>query len=158
MRETVGDIDILAAAADSAPLMAAFDALPDVAEVIGAATKKTSIRTDQGLQVDLRVVPPESWGAALQYFTGSKAHNVRLREIAVRDGLKLSEYGLFDAETGELIVSRTEEEVYEALGLPWVPPTAARGPRRDRRPPRTARCPSWSPQRTSAATCTPTPT
>ncbi|WP_433338255.1 DNA polymerase/3'-5' exonuclease PolX [Spirillospora sp. CA-294931] len=122
MRETIGDIDILAASADPRPLMEAFAALPLVAEVIGGGDKKTSIRTTMGLQVDLRVVPPESWGAALQYFTGSKAHNIRTREIAVRAGLKLSEYGLFDADTDELIVSRTEEEVYERLNLPWVPP------------------------------------
>ncbi|MFB9833773.1 DNA polymerase/3'-5' exonuclease PolX [Actinoallomurus acaciae] len=122
-RETIGDVDILAAAADSGPLMETFAALPLVAEVIAHGDTKTSIRTVKGLQVDLRVVPPESWGAALQYFTGSKAHNVRTREIAVRAGLKLSEYGLFDVESGDLIVSATEEEVYERLGLPWVPPT-----------------------------------
>jgi DNA polymerase (family 10) len=72
--------------------------------------------------VDLRVVPPDVWGAALQYFTGSKAHNIRTREIAVRKKLKLSEYGLFDADTEKLIVSQTEEEVYERLGLPWISP------------------------------------
>ncbi|MCO5999342.1 DNA polymerase/3'-5' exonuclease PolX [Actinoallomurus rhizosphaericola] len=121
-RETIGDIDILATADDSGPLMAAFTALPFVTEVIGSGETKTSVRTLKGLQVDLRVVPPESWGAALQYFTGSKAHNVRTREIAVRAGLKLSEYGLFSVETGELIVSATEEDVYARLGLPWIPP------------------------------------
>jgi DNA polymerase (family X) len=121
-RETIGDVDILAAAADSGPLMAAFAALPLVAEVIARGDTKTSVRTTRGLQVDLRVVPIESWGAALQYFTGSKAHNVRVREIAVRAGLKLSEYGLFEVESGDLVVSATEEEVYERLGLPWVPP------------------------------------
>ncbi|MCO6007901.1 DNA polymerase/3'-5' exonuclease PolX [Actinoallomurus purpureus] len=121
-RETVGDIDILATADDSGPLMAAFIALPFVTEVIGSGETKTSVRTVKGLQVDLRVVPPEAWGAALQYFTGSKAHNVRTREIAVRAGLKLSEYGLFSVETGELIVSATEEDVYARLGLPWIPP------------------------------------
>jgi DNA polymerase (family 10) len=73
--------------------------------------------------VDLRVVPLDAWGAALQYFTGSAAHNVAVRQIAVRQKLKLSEYGLFDADTGELIVSRTEEEVYERLGMSWIPPT-----------------------------------
>ncbi|MFG2001228.1 DNA polymerase/3'-5' exonuclease PolX [Spirillospora sp. NPDC048911] len=123
MRETIGDVDILAAATDPHPIMEAFTALPYVAEVIASGDKKTSVRTTRGLQVDLRVVPPESWGAALQYFTGSQPHNVRTREIAVRAGLKLSEYGLFDAESGELIVSETEEEVYERLGLPWIPPT-----------------------------------
>ncbi|NUS55305.1 MAG: PHP domain-containing protein, partial [Streptomycetaceae bacterium] len=96
--------------------------LPHTAEVIGHGDKKTSIRTDQGLQVDLRVLPPESWGAGLQYFTGSKAHNIRTRELAVRAKLKLSEYGLFEAESGKTLASRTEEEVYARLGLPWIPP------------------------------------
>jgi DNA polymerase (family 10) len=123
MRETVGDIDILAAAVDPRPLMAAFVDLPMVTEVIVSGDKKTSVRTDRGLQVDLRVVPLESWGAALQYFTGSKQHNVRIRELAVRKGLKLSEYGLFKVDDGSLIVSETEEDVYARLGLAWVPPT-----------------------------------
>jgi DNA polymerase (family X) len=123
MRETIGDIDILAAAPDSAPLMSAFTKLPLVAEVIASGPTKTSIRTTGGLQVDLRVVPAEAWGAALQYFTGSKQHNIRIREIAVRKGLKLSEYGLFKVDGGDLVVSRTEEEVYKRLGLPWIPPT-----------------------------------
>ena len=118
-RETIGDIDILAAAGDSAPLMAAFSAGH---EVVASGPAKTTIRTDSGLTADLRVVPLDAWGAALQYFTGSAAHNVAVRQIAVRAKLKLSEYGLFDAETSKLIVSRTEEEVYERLGLSWVPP------------------------------------
>jgi DNA polymerase (family 10) len=118
-RETIGDIDILAAAADSAPLMAAFSAGH---EVVASGPAKTTIRTASGLTADLRVVPLDAWGAALQYFTGSAAHNVAVRQIAVRQKLKLSEYGLFDAETNQLIVSRTEEEVYERLGLAWVPP------------------------------------
>jgi DNA polymerase (family 10) len=121
-RETIGDVDVLAAADDSAPLMAAFTAQPEVASVIASGETKTSIRTAGGLQADLRVVPLDAWGAALQYFTGSAAHNVAVRQIAVRKKLKLSEYGLFDAETGDLIVSRTEEEVYARLGLAWVPP------------------------------------
>ena len=123
MRDTIGDIDILATAADSAQLMAAFSGLPNVAEVIASGGTKTSIRTTAGVQADLRVVPPDCWGAALQYFTGAKAHNIRTREIAVHKKLKLSEYGLFDVATGELIVSETEEEVYRHLGLPWIPPT-----------------------------------
>ncbi|WP_405007568.1 DNA polymerase/3'-5' exonuclease PolX [Kitasatospora purpeofusca] len=122
MRETVGDIDILATAEDSAPLMAALTTLPYTAEVIGTGPTKTSIRTTDGIQVDLRVVPEEDWGAALVYFTGSKAHNIKLRTMAVRAGLKLSEYGLFDAEGGEKIVSASEDEVYAALGLPWIAP------------------------------------
>ncbi len=123
MRETTGDIDILAAATDSSPLMTAFAGLPEAAEVIAAGPAKTSIRTRSGLQVDLRVVQPDCWGAALQYFTGSKEHNVRIREIAVRKKLRLSEYGLFDVESGELIAARTEEEVYRRLGMDWIPPT-----------------------------------
>lgn len=122
MRETVGDIDVLATAADSAPLMAALTGLPYVAEVIGSGPTKTSVRTDRGVQVDLRVVPEEDWGAALVYFTGSKAHNIKLRTRAVKAGLKLSEYGLFEVEGGAKVVSATEDEVYAALGLPWIAP------------------------------------
>jgi DNA polymerase (family X) len=120
--ETVGDVDVLAAADDSGPLMGALTGMPETASVIGSGPTKTSVRTDAGLQVDLRVVPLDCWGAALQYFTGSQAHNVAVREIAVRKKLKLSEYGLFDATTGEMIVSQTEEEVYRRLGMPWIPP------------------------------------
>ena len=121
-RETIGDIDILAAADDSAPLMAAFSAQPDVVDVVGSGPTKTTVRTASGLTADLRVVPLDAWGAALQYFTGSAAHNVAIRQIAIKQQLKLSEYGLFHADTDELIVSRTEEEVYERLGLEWIPP------------------------------------
>lgn len=127
--ETVGDVDILATATDSAPLMQTLAGLPGVTHVIAQGATKTSVRISTGhpaqggsIQVDLRVVPPECWGAALQYFTGSQAHNVAIREIAVRKKLKLSEYGLFEVESGDLIVSSTEEEVYERLGMAWVPP------------------------------------
>ncbi|HEX2069157.1 MAG TPA: DNA polymerase/3'-5' exonuclease PolX [Actinomycetota bacterium] len=123
MADTIGDIDILVASNKARPVMDAFTNLSYVDRVIARGETKASIRTTKGLQVDLRVIAPDVWGAALQYFTGSKAHNIRIREIAVRQGLKLSEYGLFDAETEELIVARTEEEVYERLGLPWIPPT-----------------------------------
>ena len=122
MAETIGDIDILVAAEDSGPIMEAFRTLPLVQEILGSGETKTSIRTTRGLQVDLRVISPNVWGAALQYFTGSKAHNIRIREMAVRKKLKLSEYGLFEAESGDLIVAETEEQVYEHLGLPWIPP------------------------------------
>jgi DNA polymerase (family X) len=118
-RETIGDIDILAAAEDSGPLMAAFSAGQ---EVVASGPAKTTIMTASGLTADLRVVPLDAWGAALQYFTGSAAHNVAVRQIAIKQKLKLSEYGLFDAGTDQLIVSRTEEEVYHRLGLAWVPP------------------------------------
>ncbi|WP_041820424.1 DNA polymerase/3'-5' exonuclease PolX [Streptomyces davaonensis] len=121
-RETIGDIDVLVAARTSGPVMKAFTELPYVTEVIGSGEKKTSVRTDRGLSVDLRVVPKDSWGAAMLYFTGSKAHNIKVRERAVHQKLKLSEYGLFDAESGKKIVSRTEEDVYARLGLPWIAP------------------------------------
>src|SRR5580658_4050288 len=127
--ETVGDVDILAAASDSGPLMAALVAMPEVTSVIASGDTKTSVRISTehvghpgAIQVDLRVIPAECWGAALQYFTGSQAHNVAVREIAVRKKLKLSEYGLFETETGNLISSATEHEVYQRLGLDWVPP------------------------------------
>ncbi|MER5202150.1 DNA polymerase/3'-5' exonuclease PolX [Streptomyces sp. NPDC002825] len=123
MKETIGDLDILVAADRSAPFMDALRELPATAEVLVHGAKKTSVRTADGIQVDLRVVRPDAWGAALQYFTGSKAHNIHTRTIAVHAGLKLSEYGLFETESGEKIASRTEEEVYARLGLPWIPPT-----------------------------------
>ncbi|MET9962285.1 DNA polymerase/3'-5' exonuclease PolX [Streptomyces sp. NPDC006326] len=122
MRETIGDIDVLVAADRSAPFMTALAELPYTGEVIAHGAKKTSIRTTTGLQVDLRVLPPASWGAGLQYFTGSKGHNIRTRALAVRQGFKLSEYGVFDAESGKNLASETEEEIYARLGLPWIPP------------------------------------
>src|SRR6266513_1301078 len=105
--------------------MAAFSAGHDV---VASGPAKTTVRTASGLTADLRVVPLDAWGAALQYFTGSAAHNVAVRQIAIKQKLKLSEYGLFEPGRGggegggALIVSRTEEEVYERLGLAWVPP------------------------------------
>jgi DNA polymerase (family X) len=121
MKAAVHDIDLLAAGADPAAVTRAFSELPQVAEVAALGDTKTSIRTTDGHQVDLRVVRPEVWGAALQYFTGSAAHNVRVRELAVKAGLKLSEYGLFE-RAGELVVAEEEEVVYRRLGLDWVPP------------------------------------
>jgi DNA polymerase (family 10) len=121
-RETIGDIDIALAAESShgAAISKAVTQHPSTAAVIGAGPTKTSIRTADGVQVDVRVLPPESWGAALLYFTGSKEHNIRLRELAISKGLKLSEWGLFKGE--ESIASRTEEEIYAALDLAWIPP------------------------------------
>jgi DNA polymerase (family X) len=128
-KETVGDVDILAAASESGPLMRTITELPGVTDIIAQGDAKTSVRISTGhpaqagsIQVDLRVVPPDCWGAAMLYFTGSQAHNVAIREIAVRKKLKLSEYGLFDVESGDLLVSATEEEVYARLGMAWVPP------------------------------------
>ncbi len=123
MCETIGDIDLLVASERPVPVMDAFTSLPAVERVLARGETKSSVLTTKGLQVDLRVVRPEVWGAALMYFTGSKAHNIRVREIAVRKGLKLNEYGLFRARTGTLIVAETEEEVYRYLGLPHIPPT-----------------------------------
>jgi DNA polymerase (family 10) len=121
MRSTVGDLDLLAASESPAAVMRAFAGLPAVAEVLLSGSTKTRVRLHNGLEVDLRVLEPTRWGTALQYFTGSQAHNVRLRELAQKQGLSLSEYA-FKTETGEEIVCPTEEEVYARLGLDWVPP------------------------------------
>ncbi len=121
-RETVGDIDLLVTSDHPRAVMDAFAALPDVAEVLEHGGTKGSIRHREGIQVDLRVMEPECFGAALLYFTGSKQHNIRVREIAVRKGFKLSEYGLFRESSGKRVAGATEEEVYAAIGLPWIPP------------------------------------
>jgi DNA polymerase (family 10) len=123
MRETVGDVDLLVTSRDATAVMDAFGALPAIRSVLARGTTKASVLVEQDLQVDLRVVAPQAWGAALIYFTGSKAHNVRLREMAVRADLRLNEYGLFEAETERLVVSSTERSVYEHLGLRFIPPT-----------------------------------
>lgn len=119
-RETIGDLDMVAGAADVDPVMKRFTSFPGVVEVIGSGETKTSIVLKSGLQVDLRVVPPRSFGAALLYLTGSKTHNVHLRRLAQARGLLLNEYGLFRGKSA--VAGRTETEVYAALGLPWLPP------------------------------------
>jgi DNA polymerase (family X) len=119
-RETVGDLDVVAAAADSTAAMNHFITFPGIARVTGSGETKTTVLLKSGLQVDLRVVPPKSFGAALAYFTGSKSHNVHLRRIAQERGLLLNEYGLF--RDGAVVASRSEEEIYRALGLPRIPP------------------------------------
>lgn len=123
MAETIGDIDLLVAGDEPVAVMDAFTSLGMVERVLAKGDTKSSVITRTGLQVDLRVIPLEAWGAAMIYFTGSKAHNIRIREMAVRTGMKLSEYGLFHAKSGKLIAAGTEEEVYAKLGLPWIPPT-----------------------------------
>lgn len=119
-RETIGDVDVLAAADTPEPVSRAFESLPEVRTVLAHGPTKTLVRLANGMDADLRVIAPESFGAALLYFTGSKAHNVALRRLAMKRGLKLSEYGLFRGERA--IAGRTEEEVYRALGLAWIPP------------------------------------
>jgi DNA polymerase (family 10) len=121
-RDTIGDLDILAASDRPAEVIEAFATLPVVREVIARGDTKVSILVERDQQVDLRVVPPDSWGAALQYFTGSKAHSVRLREIAVRKGLRLNEYGLFRVSDDQRMASAEEAAIYAQLGLDWMPP------------------------------------
>jgi DNA polymerase (family 10) len=120
MKETVGDIDILTIAHDGERVIKAFTKLPLVKVVLAAGDTKGSVILKNGMQADLRVVEPASYGAALQYFTGSKAHNIKLRTIALRKGLKINEYGIFRGE--EKIAGKTEEEVYKTLELPWISP------------------------------------
>ena len=122
MKETIGDIDLLATSTDPEPVMSHFIRYPQVKEIIAHGKTKTSVRLTDDTQIDLRVIDPMSWGSALQYFTGSKAHNIRLRQIAIKKGLKLNEYGIFKKDTNELVASQTEEEVYNALGLPYIVP------------------------------------
>ncbi len=119
MKETVGDIDILATG-NNLEIIEAFVNLPNVKEVLWKGTKKATVIVEEGEQVDLRVTEPDSYGAALQYFTGSKAHNIHLRTICLKLGYKLNEYGLFKGD--ERIAGRTEEEIYSALGMDTPPP------------------------------------
>ena len=124
-RETIGDIDLLVPADEAAPIMEAFTTAPSVERVLAHGETKSSVIVGRGLQIDLRVVPPRSWGAAMLYFTGSKEHNVRLRGHALKQKLLLNEYGLYRVgaeERGQEIASRSEEEVYRALGMDWIPP------------------------------------
>ncbi len=119
-RETVGDLDVLAVADDPSAAMDHFGQLEGIEQVVARGDTKMSVRLASGLQVDLRVVPAESFGAALQYFTGSKDHNVYVRGLAKARGLKINEYGVFDGDKS--IAGRTEKDVYGALGLPVFPP------------------------------------
>ena len=120
--ETIGDVDILVSASDPARVMDAVVALPAVDTVLGRGDSKTSIVTRRGTQVDVRVVAPAQLGAALLYFTGSKGHNIKLRQRALARGWTLNEYALSELEGGKVIASETEEEIYRALGLAFIPP------------------------------------
>lgn len=121
-QETVRDIDVLVASNKPKPIMERFVKLGQVAQVQAHGETKSSVRTRQGTQVDLRVVPPGSFGAALVYFTGSKAHNIKIRSLANRMGLTVNEYGVFREKGNRRVAGREEEEVYEALKLRWIPP------------------------------------
>ena len=120
-KETVGDLDILTTCTDAAAVMAHFVKYPEVRETLALGETKSTVVLKAGLQVDIRVVEKKAFGAALQYFTGSKAHNVALRDRAKRMGLKISEYGVF-RENGQWVAGEKEEDVYAAVGLPWIPP------------------------------------
>jgi DNA polymerase (family 10) len=121
MKPTVGDLDFLVGAEDARPVMAAFVTHPQVARVLAQGPTKTSVELDIGLQADLRVLPPERFGTLLQYFTGSKDHNVKLRELALDKGLSLNE-NAFVRKDGREILCATETEVYKTLGLQYIPP------------------------------------
>ena len=129
-KETVGDIDLLAIASQPVPVMERFRSYPQVDKILNAGDTKSTVVLGSGLQVDLRVVPAECYGAALVYFTGSKEHNVKLRRRAVEKGLRISEYGVFRSEReqasgeveGECIAGREEADVYATVGLPWISP------------------------------------
>ena len=121
-KDTIKDIDILATAGDSRAVMRAFVHLPHVKDILMQGPTKSSVIIHEGLQVDLRVVEEESFGAALAYFTGSKGHNIRLREMAVKAGLKMNEYGIFREKDDKKMGGEKEEDVYRILGLPFIPP------------------------------------
>jgi len=118
-KETIGDVDILAVA-DSDDIMEVFTGMDRVEKILVQGDTKSSVRLEGGLQVDLRIVGAESFGSALQYFTGSRDHNIAMRQRAIRQGYKLNEYGLFDGD--RQVAGETEEAVYRALGLAWIPP------------------------------------
>jgi DNA polymerase (family 10) len=120
MKETIGDIDILITSSEPDKVMDFFTAMPEVVKIWAKGPSKSSVRLRGGFDCDLRVVKKESFGAALQYFTGSKDHNILTRRIAIQKGLKLNEYGVF--KKGKRIAGRTEKEVYQSIGLPYIEP------------------------------------
>ena len=120
MKETIGDIDYLVAASDPEQVIDFFVKMPEVQEILGMGRAKAFVKLASGIDADLLVVPEESWGSALQYFTGSKEHSVQLRKIAISKGLRLNEWGVFKGD--KRVAGTTEEEVYKILGLQWIPP------------------------------------
>lgn len=122
MKETVGDIDYLVSSDTPEIVMDYFASMPEVDEVIGKGPSKTFVKLNNGMDADLLVVPKESFGSALQYFTGNKEHGVALRKIAISRGLRLNEWGVYDSNTDGMVAGSKEEEVYDILGLEWIPP------------------------------------
>jgi len=122
MKETIGDIDILVSSLKPESIMDFFVKYQDVDQILVKGSTKTSVVLRDGLQVDLRVVKPESFGAALQYFTGSKEHNIQIRNLAIKRGLKVNEYGVFEKDSDKYVAGKTEEEVYKTLGLQYIEP------------------------------------
>jgi len=126
-KETIGDIDILGISPKPEKAMEAFTKMEIVKEVLAKGATKSSVIVEDNIQVDLRIVDKDSFGSALQYFTGSKEHNIKLRELAIKKGLKINEYGVFDVKTDKKIAGKDEEDVYKAIGLPWIPPEIREG-------------------------------
>ena len=122
MKETIGDIDILVTSKNPMPVMESFTKMPSVKRILAKGETKSSVILKTGLQADVRVLKPSSFGSALQYFTGNKDHNIKLRTIAIKKGLKLSEYGLFTKKGNSKVAGKTEEEVYKRLDLPYIEP------------------------------------
>ena len=120
-RDLIGDIDLLAASEDPSAVITALKGLPIVAQLVSSGTEKATVMLHNGLQIDMIALPPNMWGSALQHFTGSRQHNIRMREIALDRGLSFSEHG-FKRQDGTLITCATEEEVYAQIGLPWIAP------------------------------------
>lgn len=121
-KETVGDLDILVISKKPAKVMDFFTSMKDVKRILAKGPTKSSVLLKSGLQIDLRVVPEKSFGAALQYFIGNKYHNIKLRQIAIKKGYKLSEYGLFNKKTSKLVEGRNEKNIYKKLGMKWMEP------------------------------------
>ena len=122
MKETIGDLDFVVATTDAEPVMQAFRAMPNIEEILGAGNTKSSVRLNTGLQVDLRALEPKYWGCAMQYFTGSQQHNIRVREIAQQKGFSLNEYRLINDKTGEELLFDTEAALYAKLGMAYIEP------------------------------------
>ncbi len=121
-RETIGDLDLVVLASDREAAMDHFETFPGRTQTIARGETKVSIRVDKAFQVDMRIVEPDEFGAALQYFTGSQAHNIHARRLAKERGLKINEYGVFRVGDGVRVAGSTEQEVYASIGLPWIPP------------------------------------